>query len=362
MSKSTPKGFTLVELLVVIAIIGILVALLLPAIQAAREAARRTQCNTQLRELGQAAITYEAAKQRFPGWQDIVARNAALGLNNAAGANKVAGWSVLLLPYLDQQQVFDAWDNPSINARPTMYLPIYSCPSRESFFKSEAYSSYVANAGFLPLPSDPAPYGAIASGGKVPPTAGTDYWDIHEGHNGVFLDRVPVPASSALGSLSPARPPSVSISDINDGQSNTLLFAENLMSGLWGEGHVNGYGHDRQLATTFVWLYATDGNVTCMTAGAPVPTTTVTSAMRVNGDRKQFANPPPIGSVAFDPTTARPSSWHSGGANVVYADKHTGFLSERLDYDVYQQLMTPHSSKSNMFKACYILRPEDFGG
>jgi prepilin-type N-terminal cleavage/methylation domain-containing protein len=68
-ARSTQRerdGFTLVELLVVIAIIGVLVALLLPAIQAAREAARRSSCLSQIRQLGLAALNFEAANKKFP--------------------------------------------------------------------------------------------------------------------------------------------------------------------------------------------------------------------------------------------------------------------------------------------------------
>jgi type II secretory pathway pseudopilin PulG len=97
----------LVELLVVIAIIGILVSLLLPAIQAAREAARRAQCQSNLKNVVLAVHNYESSNKLMPigmSFNPLLAssiqRLAAYGPN----------WVISILPNLEEQSVFDAFD------------------------------------------------------------------------------------------------------------------------------------------------------------------------------------------------------------------------------------------------------------
>jgi len=55
---SSPRGFTLIELLVAMVIIALLVGLLLPALGRAREEARKTQCRSNLRQIGLAMTMY----------------------------------------------------------------------------------------------------------------------------------------------------------------------------------------------------------------------------------------------------------------------------------------------------------------
>jgi prepilin-type N-terminal cleavage/methylation domain-containing protein len=63
----TQPGFTLIELLVVIAIIAILAAILFPVFAKAREQARKTQCISNVNQLGKAWMMYvQDYDEHFP--------------------------------------------------------------------------------------------------------------------------------------------------------------------------------------------------------------------------------------------------------------------------------------------------------
>jgi len=138
-------GFTLVELLVVLAIIGVLISLLLPAVQAAREAARRIQCTNNLKQIALATLNYESASGRLPrsgrlATSELIFSDGGEAVNYAAANHRQGtqtSWAVELLPYLEQQNLFEAFDLTKTvyeqdSDAQAQFVSDYLCPSDQA--------------------------------------------------------------------------------------------------------------------------------------------------------------------------------------------------------------------------------------
>ncbi|GAA4470732.1 DUF1559 domain-containing protein [Novipirellula rosea] len=238
------RGFTLVELLVVIAIIGVLVGLLLPAVQAAREAARRMSCSNNMKQLGLAIHNYHSAFNGMPvngGGTDNTAGSSTTQNGNAGNGRRIS-WLIPILPYIEQQSLWEQISNPmDSDGDGTINYPAMGPRAWD-----RNYTPWMTNVGSYRCPSDPGT-GAPAMGrtnyaccygdgmhfadvGPLNASNGFYYEDggranhVNQSLRGAFVFRWTVNGIRGLGEGRSRGP--MQFRDITDGLSNTIIMGE----------------------------------------------------------------------------------------------------------------------------------------
>jgi prepilin-type N-terminal cleavage/methylation domain-containing protein len=134
------KGFTLVELLVVIAIMAVLVGMLLPAVQAARAAARRSQCLSNLHNIGIALENYmniHGERAKFPD----AAQLPSLPPNRPSLVK-------VLAPFIEAETTVFRCPGDDASFRDDNLAKVGQPPQGKSYFENEGISyEYPAAAG-----------------------------------------------------------------------------------------------------------------------------------------------------------------------------------------------------------------------
>lgn len=188
----------MIELLVVISIIGVLVALTMPALSAAREAARRSQCLSNLRQIGLAMHAYHEQWRYFPP-------GCVEYRTKAKPLNRQLAWSVAILPQIEQKNLYQslnlygAFDAASNTSAAATVLKAFVCPTA--------------------VRPEPRSQGRGRS----------DY-------GGMFGERITSPNNPPKGTM--LHDKCVSLTMISDGASRTILIAEDSINpdGQWING------------------------------------------------------------------------------------------------------------------------------
>lgn len=300
-------GFTLVELLVVIAIIAMLVTLLLPAVQAARSAARRTQCKNNLRQVGLGILNFESAHSAQPKYHDT---SDPYDWSKAGPT-----WTMAILPFVEEQGTYDLFDftqtlrSPSNSIATQQLVNIYVCPSAEG--ASNPIFADRADAGgnnpnpalglFYPVsmgPTEPDACDFCPAG-----TSGSreNYCCQGRNYGTTTLDGERGASSTGMfGRFNDRR----RFSQIIDGLSKTLMVGETLPA-----------------QCAYGGAFAPNFSL----AGTSIPLNTFETCPKPPGCHRR--------GCGF-------KSEHEGGANFVMGDNSVHFLSEDVDYRVYNHMGT----------------------
>jgi prepilin-type processing-associated H-X9-DG protein len=152
------RRFTIVEILFAIGTILVLIALAMPTTSSCcGPAMRRAQCVNDLKQIGLALCMYEQEYKALPPAYIVDAQG-----------RPVHSWRTLILPYLDQKDLYATinlsrpWNDPANATAQAKPLSAFVCPSAQGPgpWNKTNYLAIVADNGCL-LPTKPRPLADI---------------------------------------------------------------------------------------------------------------------------------------------------------------------------------------------------------
>jgi len=341
--RRAARGFTLIELLVVISIIAVLIALLLPAVQAAREAARRSQCVNNMKQIGIALHNFHDVNNKLPygcyepyGTQRHSYSDDA---KNPFGPN----WAVFILPYLENQPLFNAANigsYPGPNADLSVASLKVKPPKLTGFdlsWRSQTLISATVNTYLCPSdkgniepftdPTGAPPEPGWARGNYACNNGTTDADHCREGYGAVTASPnwAPFTSVSKLGVMGVFY--GLPLSQITDGTSSTIAINE-VRIGL------NSADRRGTWAMGF-----TGASMTCATRDYnPTPNNKIQESDEIQGCSNFAAQFPNRGAMSMgcinDPGAindgAQARSQHPGGVNALFCDGSVRFIKNSI--------------------------------